>query len=79
MADIGINQQWLVSPNAEIEAMWLDVQIQEKKSRMSRHRQDIEDLEKGQILSLRAKIMMLDKEIQFLENKRKNIELIDVE
>ena len=79
MADIGSGQNWLVSPTQEIELKWIDVQIQERKSRVVRHRQDIEDLVKGQIVGLEAKIMMLDREIQELEIKKQRLQPIDVE
>lgn len=70
MSDIGVPQGWLVSPNTDVEDMWLKVQIQEKKSRISRYKQDIEDLEQGKILDIRARIIMLEREIQFLEHKQ---------
>ena len=69
MADIGVNKQWLVSPTKEIEDMWLTVQIQEKRSRIARHRQDIEDLQKGKLTELNASIKMLEMEVKELEGK----------
>jgi hypothetical protein len=69
MADIGVNKQWLVSPTKEIEDMWITVQIQEKKSRIARHRQDIEDLKKGKLTELEALIKMLELEVRELESK----------
>lgn len=79
MADIGgSSSQFLVSPNHEIEMKWVEVQIQERKSRIARHKQDIEDLQKGKIVDLEAKIMMLVKELKHLENKLNNITPTDV-
>ena len=73
MADLGINKGWLVSPNAEVERKWIDVQIQEKKSRIVRWRQDIEDLTKGKILDLECRIAMAEKEIVALQNDKNAI------
>ena len=70
MADLGVSQHWLVNPTKEIEDKWLEVQIQERVSRIARYKQDIEDLKKGRILELEAKIMMLDLELKrILEQK----------
>lgn len=68
MADIGIPKNWLVSPTKEIDEMWIKVQIQEKKSQMARYKQDIEDLQKGRILDLQARIKMCELECAKLEN-----------
>ena len=70
MSDVGINRNWLVSPTKEVEDMWLDVQIQEKRSRIARHKQDIEDLQKGKLVELSALIKMLEREIKELTIKR---------
>jgi len=70
MGDLKVaRQNWLVSPTKEIEDMWIRVKIQETKSRISRHKQDIEDLEKGRILDLRAKIKILELELAKLESE----------
>lgn len=68
MADIGIPKNWLVSPTKEIDEMWVKVQIQEKKSQISRYKQDIEDLTRGRILDLQARIKMCELECAKLEN-----------
>jgi hypothetical protein len=73
MADIGTPTNWLVSPDAEIEKKWVEVQIQERRSRIVRYRQDIEDLQKGKMLDLEARIMMLEREIENLEQKKRTI------
>jgi hypothetical protein len=70
MADIQVEGQWLVSPNKDIEVKWMDVAIQERKSRIIRFKQDIEDLTKGKIVELQAKMLMLEKELAHLETKR---------
>ena len=69
MADLGITKNWLVSPTKEIDEMWIQVQIQERKSAVARYRQDIEDLQKGRILDLQARIKMCELEIKQLEAK----------
>jgi len=68
MADIS-NKNWIVDPSNAIEKKWIECQIQERKSRIVRLNQDIEDLKKGKIISLEAEIMMLDKELKKLEEK----------
>jgi hypothetical protein len=70
MSDLGINKQWLVSPTKEIEDKWREVQIQERVSRIVRYRQDIDDLKKGKILELEAKIMMLEMEVDRLKSEK---------
>jgi len=79
MADIGVSQQFLVSTDLEVEQKWVDVQIQERKSRVVKMRQDIEDLVKGMKVKLEAQIMMLEKEIRFLQEKRETITIKDGE
>jgi hypothetical protein len=69
MADIGVNKQWLVSPTKEIEDMWIQVQIQEKQSRIVKHKQDLEDLMKGEVVRIQALIKMLELEKKELESK----------
>jgi hypothetical protein len=78
MADIGSPQNWLVSKDVEVEKMWISVQIQEKKSRIVKTKQDIEDLMKGMKLKLEAQIIMLDKEILYLQQKRDSLTVQDV-
>jgi len=70
MADIGAPQQWLVSPTKEIEDKWVEVQIQERVSRIARYKQDIEDLKKGRILELEAKILMLELELNEIRARK---------
>lgn len=70
MSDIGNKTTWLVSPTKEIEEKWIEVQIQERISRINRYKQDIEDFKKGRILELEAKIMMLELELKEIEQRR---------
>lgn len=77
MADVGMQRQWLVSPTKEIDEMWIAVQIQEKRSQINRYKQDIEDLVKGRMLDLQARIKMLELEITKLENKLKETQPVE--
>lgn len=79
MADSRVNTQYLVSPSKEVEEMWVDVRIQEKKSNIAAVKQAIEDLEKGKILELKAKQKMYEMELEHLiQSKKKNPDIIDV-
>lgn len=79
MADLGVHQQWLVSPDVEIEKKWLKVQIQERVSRINKTRQDIEDLILGQKVKLEAQVMMYLKEKDELERQLKALDIQDAE
>jgi len=69
MADLGTKQNWLVSPNAEVEKRWVQVEIQQRKSRIVKIKQDIEDLMLAAKVKLEAQIMMLEMEIRDLERQ----------
>ena len=73
MGDIPVEGNWLVSPNAEIERKWVEVQIQERRSRIARHKQDMEDLVKGKLVDLEARILMLEQELKELESNKKKV------
>lgn len=70
MADTEVRGNWLVSPTREIEDKWIEVQIQERVSRIARYKQDIEDLKKGKILELEAKIMLLELELKEIQSRK---------
>lgn len=68
MPDMPLTRRnWLVSTDYEVEKKHLEVQIQERKSRISRLEQEIEDLRKGIIVGKEADILMLRKELSLLE------------
>lgn len=67
MADIPVSKNYLVSPTKEIDEMWIQVNIQQKKSMVARKKLDIEDLKKGRILDLEAQIKLHELEIRELE------------
>lgn len=68
MADNPVSKHWLVDPTKEIEAGWIEVQVQEKISQINRTKQDIEDLTKGRIKALQMNVLMLEREKLKLEN-----------
>lgn len=78
MADLRVQTNFLVSPTAEIEEMWVNVKIQEKKSTIAGIKQLIEDLKKGKIIDLEAKCMMHEKELELLIQSKKKGNVIDV-
>ena len=78
MSDLQTEGNWLVSPDAEIERKWIEVQIQERKSRISRHKQDMEDLIKGKLVDLEARILMLEKELRELEAKKQRVTIVEI-
>jgi len=78
MSDIPIEGNWLVSPDQEIKRKWIEVQIQERKSRIARHKLDIEDLVRGKIVDLEARVLMLDKELLELEAEHKKLQPIKI-
>ena len=86
MADLGTSQNWLVSPNKDVEIKWLKVKIQEKRSRLAGFQRDyqkleqqIEDIKNGHMLDCEAKCTMCEREIDELTKELKQQEdIIDV-
>ena len=78
MADLQTEGNWLVSPDTDIKRKWIEVQIQERKSRIARHHQDIEDLLKDKVLDLEARIMMLERELSELEQEKRKLTPIKI-
>ena len=70
MADIQVEGNWLVDPTVDIKRKWIEVQIQERRSRMARHKQDMEDLVKGKMVDLEARVLILDQELKQLESDK---------
>ena len=73
MADVPIEGNLLVDPSKEIKLKCIEVQIQERKSRIARHKQDMEDLVKGKLVDLEARILMLTGELKELEAEKKGL------
>jgi len=65
MADMGGNK-FLVPENHDVKILRLQVLIQEKKSRIKRLNQDIEDLTEMAIKSKQAEVKMLELELHKL-------------
>lgn len=76
MADLGVNQKWLVSPTVEVEKKWKKVKIQELVSKIKNTKQRIEDLILGEKVKLEAAIMMYEMEKSELERE---LAALDVE
>ena len=78
MADLQ-TENWLVDPTDEIKRKWLEVKIQECKSRRARHLQEMEDLIKGSMVQLEARVLVIDLELKKLENDLMKLTVIDVQ
>lgn len=79
MGDLKVMQQYAITPPPEVEQMWINVKIQEKKSTIAGIKQLIEDLKKGKILDLEARVIMNEKELEMLiQSKRGDGGVIDV-
>ena len=74
MGDMSLTRRvWKVSPDYEVEKKWLEVQIQERKSRIARLKQEIEDILKGLKVGKEADILMFEKELKLLEGDLLNL------
>jgi hypothetical protein len=82
MADIGSNR-YLVDPNLKVKVLAKEVEIQDRKSRIVKLKQDIEDLTEMAIKSKQAELEMLELEYQKLNEdlailKPQDAEIIDI-
>jgi hypothetical protein len=79
MADVPVpREHFIVSPNADVEKLWLKSAIAEKEARVKRLEADKEEIVKSQVLKLEALMLMLKREIVELNNKLNQMEPIDV-
>lgn len=78
MSDLPVEQMSLVNPTDEIKLKWIQVKIQECKSRKARYQQDIEDLIKGKLVDCEARILELDLQLKQLEAQAVKLTIIDV-
>jgi len=79
MADIGVpKEQFLVSPNADVEKLWIKSAIAEKEVRVKRLEADKEEIVKSRVLRIEATILMLKREIVELNNQLNSMDPIDV-
>ena len=72
MADMG-GSKFLVPENYEVKVLRLQALIQERKSRIVRLKQDIEDLTEMAIRSKQAEVKMLELELNKLSDDLKTI------
>jgi len=71
MADLPAHRGWEgMDMPEDVSKMYIDVKIQEIRSRISRISQDIEDLERGKITELKANKRMLEISLDEWEGKR---------
>ena len=75
MADLPVNQNWEVEVPNEVELKWMEVRIQEYRSRLAKTKQMIEDLIKGQVVKLEADVKMLELSLIEMEKKRNAVTL----
>ncbi len=77
MADLG-NNTYLVAANHDVKILRLQCLIQERKSRIKRLNQDIEDLTEMAIKSKQAEVKMLELELHKLSTDLDTIGVTDV-
>jgi hypothetical protein len=83
MADLPVpREQFLVSPNADVEKLWLKSAIAEKEARVKRLEADKDQIVKSQVLKIEATILMVKREIvelgHTLKQHEEKEEIIDV-
>jgi len=81
MSDLQVSkEQFLVTPNADVEKLWLKSAIAEKEVRVKRLEADKEVIIKSQVLKIEATILMVKREIVELNNQlnKDDRETIDV-
>ena len=81
MSDLQVSkEQFLVTPNADVEKLWLQSAIAEKEVRVKRLEADKEVIIKSQVLKIEATILMVKREIVQLNNtlNKDDREIIDI-
>ena len=81
MGDLQVSkEQFLVTPNADVEKLWLKSAIAEKECRLKRLEADKEQIIKSQVLKIEATILMVKREIVKLNNElnKDDRETIDI-
>ena len=81
MSDLQVSkEQFLVTPNADVEKLWLKSAIAEKEVRVKRLEADKEVIIKSQVLKIEATILMVKREIVQLNNtlNKDDRETIDI-
>ena len=81
MADnpiVPVREQFLVTPNADVEKLWIQSAIAEKEARVKRLEADKDEIIKSRVLKIEATILMTKREIVELNNQLTQKEPIDV-
>ena len=68
MGDLAIKEQFMVTPNVEVNRLWLMAAIAEKEKRVKHLEADKEAIIKSHVLKIDATIMMTKMEITKLNN-----------
>ena len=66
---VAVREQFLVTPNADVEKLWLKSAIADKECRLKRLEADKEQIIKSQVLKIEATILMVKREIVTLSNE----------
>jgi len=74
MADTGVPSQDLAKPTVQVQRLWFDDQIAEKRYQLSRVKADVERFVQGTIKKMEADVIMLDREIAELMRKKDELE-----
>jgi len=81
MGDLQVSKEsFLVTPNADVEKLWLKSAIAEKEARVKRLEADKDQIIKSQVLKIEATMLMVKREIVKLNNElnKDDRETIDV-
>ena len=74
MGDMELTRRnWMVKKDFIVAKKEIQCQIQERRSRISRLRQEIEDLMQGVIMAKEADIIMLEKELAFFNTRLESL------
>ncbi len=73
MADLPIRHNYEVQPPDSVLRKWQEIRIQEKRSQIAAAKQRIQDLQRGEIINLEAKITMWELEIVEFEANKNSI------
>lgn len=74
MGDMALTRRsWMVDKDFVVTKKEIQVQIQERKSRIARLKQEIEDLVQGIIVGKEADILMFEKELAALNQRLESL------
>lgn len=75
MADLPVARRFNVQPPEKVLRLHQEIKIQEAKSRVSRLKQDIEDLQNGRLKELQSELAMWELE---LKERQENLKALNV-